>query len=269
MSNQLITQSVTAENVTGLASHFVKSGWFKDTTDISKAVVKIMAGQELGVGPMAAMTGINIIQGKPVMSSNLLAAQIKNSGKYNYKVLTRTSDLCEIEFYERFTDKFESVGKASFSFEEAKGAGLTNKDNWKNYASDMLFARAISRGARTYCPDVFNGSPVYVPGEIEEPQATPNYIEEEVLSNIIRQIEELASITGKPVSVISQFWVEHYKVESLDLLSPSQGKQLLKAMVKKVQEAKQQQANVPDLPDPAEVATEIFETQEQYTNPSN
>jgi ApbE superfamily uncharacterized protein (UPF0280 family) len=56
-NNNNNNQIVTAESVTGLATHFLKSGWFKDVTDLSKAVVKIMAGQELGIGPMASMTG--------------------------------------------------------------------------------------------------------------------------------------------------------------------------------------------------------------------
>lgn len=49
---------------------------------------------------------------------------------------------------------------------EAQEAGLLGKDNWKKYASDMLFARAISRGAKRYTPGIFGGSPVYTPDEL-------------------------------------------------------------------------------------------------------
>jgi hypothetical protein len=49
---------------------------------------------------------------------------------------------------------------------EAQAAGLTGKDNWKKYPSDMLFARAISRGARRFAPGIFGGSPVYTPDEM-------------------------------------------------------------------------------------------------------
>ena len=48
----------------------------------------------------------------------------------------------------------------------AQAAGLTGKDNWKKYPSDMLFARAISRGARRFAPGIFGGSPVYTPDEM-------------------------------------------------------------------------------------------------------
>ena len=36
-----------------IATTFVKSGLFKDTTDIAKATVKILAGAEFGIGPFA------------------------------------------------------------------------------------------------------------------------------------------------------------------------------------------------------------------------
>ena len=43
---------------------------------------------------------------------------------------------------------------------------MTEKDNWRKYPSDMLFARAISRGARRFAPGIFGGSPVYTPDEM-------------------------------------------------------------------------------------------------------
>ena len=205
MTNNLsITTSPQATDVNTLATHYIKSGWFKDTTDVSKAVVKIMTGAELGIGPTASMVGINIIEGKPALSANLIASQIKSSGKYNYKVLTRTNSLCEIEFFERWSDKFESMGKSSFSIEEAKTAELTTKSVWKKYAADMLFARAISRGGRTYCPDIFNGQTVYVPEELEtidsdDVKPIDNRLEpisEKQKDLIVDMVEELARKTN-------------------------------------------------------------------------
>ncbi len=237
MSTQLATV-ITADNVTGLANHFIKSGWFKDVTDVSKAVVKLMAGQELGVGAMASMSGINIIQGKPVLSANLLASQIKASGKYNYKVITRTIDKCEIEFFEKFnTEKYESIGKADFTIEEAANAKLTGKDNWRNYASDMLFARAISRGARTYCPDVFNGSPVYVPGELPEEDTKPtiDFISDQDLKLILKTLlPKIAELKGETVVEMQKKLQESYEVTGLNNLTVAQGKHLIREIENRV-----------------------------------
>jgi len=49
---------------------------------------------------------------------------------------------------------------------DAKAAGLDQKDNWKKYKRNMLFARALSNGQKWYAPDVFNGATVYTPDEL-------------------------------------------------------------------------------------------------------
>ncbi len=155
----------SAQNATALAQHFIKSGYFKDITDVSKAVVKILAGQEMGIGPFAAMSGINVVQGRITLSANLIAAQIKRSRKYNFHVTEHTDLRCAIDFFE---DEI-NTGESAFSMDDAKKAGLAGGDNWRNYPRNMLFARAISNGAKWYCPDVFGGSPVYTPDELDAP----------------------------------------------------------------------------------------------------
>lgn len=138
------------------------SGFFKDTKQASQAIVKIMAGQELGFGAFASMTGVNIIQDKPVLASNLMAAAVKRTGKYNYRVTKHSETECEITFFENG----QEVGKSSFTMADAAKAGLTSKDNWKKYPRNMLFARALSNGQKWYAPDVFNGVTVYTPDEL-------------------------------------------------------------------------------------------------------
>jgi hypothetical protein len=222
-NNKNNNQIVTAESVTGLATHFLNSGWFKDVTDLSKAVVKIMAGQELGIGPMASMTGINIIEGKPVLASNLLASQIKSSQKYNYKVKERTSTKCTIEFFEKFGDNFESIGEAEFTVAEATKAGLSGKNNWRNYASDMLFARAISRGARTHCPDIFNGSVVYVPGELSPDNIVKTELPSLATQPQIEEIETLILIQSranqKDPALIRKYFLDKLSADSFEKLT--------------------------------------------------
>lgn len=138
------------------------SGFFKDVTSKAQAMVKVMAGAELGLPPFAAMSGIHIVQGKPVLGANLIATLVKNSGRYDYRIKTLDNQSCVLEWYENG----KPVGEAGFTIAEANAAGLTNKPTWKAYASDMLFARAISRGARRFAPGIFGGAPVYTPDEL-------------------------------------------------------------------------------------------------------
>ena len=53
------------DDVQSTASAMAKSGYFLDSKDQAQAIVKILAGQELGFGPFASMTGVYIIQGRP------------------------------------------------------------------------------------------------------------------------------------------------------------------------------------------------------------
>jgi hypothetical protein len=139
-----------------------ESGYFKDVQSKAQAVVKVMAGAELGLPPFASMAGIHIIQGKPVLGANVLATLVKNDPRYDYRIETATNQVCGLTWFEGG----KNVGESGFTMEEAKAAGLVGKDNWKKYPSDMLFARAISRGARRFAPGIFGGAPVYTPDEL-------------------------------------------------------------------------------------------------------
>lgn len=150
------------DDVERAAKAMSASGFFPDSKEFAKAIVKVLAGRELGFGAFASMTGVAVIQGKPVIGANLLAAAVKQTGKYNYRVKQHTNEVCEIVFLENN----QEVGISKFTIEDAKNAGLTSKDNWKKYPRNMLFARAISNGQKWYAPDVFNGVTVYTPDEM-------------------------------------------------------------------------------------------------------
>jgi hypothetical protein len=137
------------------------SGYFTDARDAAQCGVKVLAGLEMGIGAFSSMAGIHVIKGKPSIGAGLMAAAVKRSGKYNYRVTKHTASECVIEFYERG----EHCGTSSFTLDDAKAAGLVNNDNWKKSPRNMLFARALSNGVRWYCPDVFDTS-TYVPEEL-------------------------------------------------------------------------------------------------------
>jgi hypothetical protein len=139
-------------------------------TAVATAMMKIQYGAEVGVGPMSAIQNIHVIQGRPAMAANLMAALVKGSGKYRYKMLQHTEKACSLEFYEKVGSAWDIAGTSTFTIEDAANAGLTtgsNKHSWKKYPRNMLFARAMSNGARWFCADIFCGA-VYLPDEVEE-----------------------------------------------------------------------------------------------------
>ena len=64
------------EDTMSLGSVLAKSGYFSDAKGEAQAVVKVLAGREMGFGPIASMTGVHIVQGKPTIGANLLGAAI-------------------------------------------------------------------------------------------------------------------------------------------------------------------------------------------------
>jgi hypothetical protein len=153
---------LTVQEMMRIGDLFYQSGLFTDIRGAAQATTKIIAGQELGIPPFAAMNGFHIIKGKAAMGANLIGATIKRSGKYDYIVREMTTERCEIEFFQAIDGKRESIGKSEFTIADAKKAGTQNLDK---YPRNMLFARAISNGARWYTPDVFLG-PIYTPEEL-------------------------------------------------------------------------------------------------------
>lgn len=174
----------TLDDIRRVSLIFVKSGMFKgddratEEQKLYQAGVKIIAGKEFGIPPFAAMRGINIIKGNAEMSANLMAAKVKKHPKYDYRVAKWDRDGCVLDFFEYLPDGTkDKLGQSSFDAEDARLAGLAGGDNWRKFARNMYFARALSNGVRIYCPDIFYGAPVYTEGEIagefDAPSSTP------------------------------------------------------------------------------------------------
>ena len=149
------------EDLKTLANVFVESGSFDDIKGVAQAMVKIMAGMELGIPHMTAMREIYVMEGNTQLSGPLLAALIKRSPKYDYRVVGVNNRGAKISFFEHG----EHVGDATFTLGDAQDANLLHKPNWQKYRKDMFIWRAMSRGQRVYCPDVGFGS-LYLHGEI-------------------------------------------------------------------------------------------------------
>lgn len=143
------------------------SGYFRDARDVNQAIVKVVAGMELGFGSLAAMTGIHLIEGKPVIGANLMATLVKRSKRYEYRVKELSDKVCTLEFYERGPDGWQLSGESTFTWTDASTAGLTSKNNYKHHPRNMLFARSLSNGIKWYAPDLTAGSTVYTPDELD------------------------------------------------------------------------------------------------------
>jgi hypothetical protein len=167
---------------------------FPNIKNEAQAYVLILAGAEMGVGPMEAVSGITLIQGKPTMSANLLAALVKRHPRYDYRVADHSDTTCRIEFLQ----DGEVSGVSEFTLEDARKAGLGGNQTWKKYPAALLFARALTQGVRWYAPDV-TSSAAYTPEELgadhvetpEQPAAVSNAPEPPPISELAELVEQV------------------------------------------------------------------------------
>lgn len=151
----------TVDEALTIAKAFAAGGLFPDIKNAGQAVTKIIAGAEFGLTPTAAMNSFHIVQGKISMHYSLIGSLIKKSRVYNFRVIEKSEKRCEIAFFEHG----EEIGREVFTDADAKRQGTQNMGK---YPATMLYARCLTNGARTYCPDVFGGQPIYTPDELED-----------------------------------------------------------------------------------------------------
>lgn len=174
MKNEITIMPVN--DIMDMSKMFVESGMFTDAKSVAQAFVKIQAGQEIGLAPFAAMSGINVIMGKPTFGASVIASGVKGSLKYDFIVKEMSEKICSIDYFEG--KKF--IGNSEFTIEDAKKQGTKNLDK---FPRNMLYARAMSNGQKWFCPDVFQMA-VYVPEEmegLENPETTQDIPHVEVI----------------------------------------------------------------------------------------
>ena len=92
----------SVDDLARLARVLAASGYFGSSgnqdTQIAQCAVRLMAGMEAGFSAFASATGVNIIEGKPAFSSNLMAQAVRRHPAYDYQVLESTDKRCRIQF---------------------------------------------------------------------------------------------------------------------------------------------------------------------------
>jgi hypothetical protein len=136
-----------------IAANAVKSGVYKGLTQ-STAMMIVQISNELGIPPAQGLGSIHIVQGKLVLSANLLAALVQRSGRFRYRVLENSDKVCAIEFLEKVDGQWDKLGVFRFTLEMAKRAELLGKSVWRQYPEAMLFSRAMTAGVRMFCPSL-------------------------------------------------------------------------------------------------------------------
>jgi HIRAN domain len=133
------------------ADVLLKSGFLPNTIHSPEQVIAIMMmGEAIGIKPIVALNTINVIQGKPTVSPQLMLALVRNSGQLENFSATDDGTTCTV----KMKRKGETEHTETFSQADAAAMGLSSKDNWKKQPATMRKWRAIAAACRVVFPDV-------------------------------------------------------------------------------------------------------------------
>jgi hypothetical protein len=113
----------------------------------------ILYGRELGMEPMTALRSINVVKGKPSLSSEAMRALVLAAG-HDIRIAEMTATRCVIEGRRRGQDEPTRV---AYSMDDAKRAGLAGQAQYTKMPRQMLTARATAELCRLIFADVIGG----------------------------------------------------------------------------------------------------------------
>lgn len=126
-----------------------------------QAMAIILTGRELGIGTMAALNTINVIQGKPTVSPQLMLALIERSGQLqDIQIEPHDGNAVRCTMLRKGRSPHTEI----FGDAEATAMQLSGKDNYKKQKQTMFRWRAVAACARVVFPDVITG--LYTPDEM-------------------------------------------------------------------------------------------------------
>jgi hypothetical protein len=150
----------------------------------------IMYGDELGIGPMQSLAGIDVVEGRPRPSAELARALILRDG-HSFVIHETTATRARVSGLRAGEDESQRL-YLEWTIDDARNAGLVNKQNWRQYPRAMLLARATTDMAKGKFADVVKGlsdlaettadldtmagwnpHPFEPPAEIAEPEPEP------------------------------------------------------------------------------------------------
>lgn len=123
-----------------------------------KVMAALLAGRELGLGPMTALAHVHIVEGRPALSAESKQALAVSAG-HTIDVVETNTEKCVVIARRAGSDRDVKV---EWTMKDAQAAGLANKDNWKKHPRRMLQARATAEAVRLIAPDTTLGIPLTV-----------------------------------------------------------------------------------------------------------
>lgn len=204
MSTELVTIQSQKEYAEILsASNLLPRAYQKQPANVFTAMAM---GEALGLKPIEAINSINVIQGKPALSAELMGAMVRRAGHKLRITCTKNPPTATATLIRK--DDPDAPFTVTWDEKAATRAGLwMSSPSWQKYPDQMMRARAITEVCRMGAADALSGfvytaeelggepqdplafSPIVQPVQPKPVQATPKQPESEMVE-VIEVVEE-------------------------------------------------------------------------------
>lgn len=123
----------------------------------------IAYAEMLGMHPMAVITGMHNMQGKPTASSAFIGMLVRRAGHRLDVYMDQDGKTAVAELTR--ADAPDRTFRTEWTYARAENAKLTGKGTWRQFPQAMLKARAATEIARDNAPDALFGI-LYTPEEL-------------------------------------------------------------------------------------------------------
>jgi hypothetical protein len=169
-NSPLVQWAYEAEQAHNIALSLSKTSFVPSTLrgkpdDITAA---ILAGQELGLPPMATLRSMDVIQGTPALRAHAMRGLVQSRG-HEVVLVESTAEHCTMRGRRKDTADWQEV---EWDLPRAEQLGLTGKSEWKKQPQTMLVARATGEICRLIAADVLFAMP-YASEELDETAVPP------------------------------------------------------------------------------------------------
>lgn len=163
--NALVT--IPLSDIQIMADAMAGSGLFGMKSPV-QAMALMLVAQSEGQHPATIAQDYDVIQGKATRKTHSVLARFQAAGGR-----VEWHELTEQRADATFSHPAGGSLRIDWTVEQAKKAGLTGKDNWKNYPRAMLRARCIAEGVRAVYPAAIGGMMVAEEAMDAPPSAPP------------------------------------------------------------------------------------------------
>lgn len=218
METNLVVKSPTElsfqafERLEAIATKLAQSKLIPTALQNKPADVAIILqmGYELEMGPMQAINGIDVIQGKPSVKPEMQVAMIKAKVPNAYISVNADEKAMKVTVtMAPSKDRMDEAFTTVWDMARAKAMQLDKKDNYLKQPLVMLRWRALGEAARTVFPHITKGLKNTVEAEDWDNVQAPDGSKADKLSSMIKPPEkevqvEVAPVQESPVKIVER-----------------------------------------------------------------